>query len=390
MTNIQYSPVQTQKTKILYVITKSNWGGAQKYVYDLATNTSSQFEIAVILGGTGTLKARLEEKNIRVISLPFLSRNINPFADIKTFFVLLKLFKVERPDIIHLNSSKIGVIGSMAGRWTKIPRIIFTSHGWAFNENRSWLSKKIFWVLHWMTVILSHQTIAVSQAVARDMKSAPFIKNKITIITNGIEKVPLKNKIEARNELIAEKIQSSFSKDVFWIGTISELHSNKGLEYAIRAMAKLKNSRPEFHFIFTIIGEGEQRKSLERLIHELKLEQVVFLAGHKENASSLLSAFDIFLLSSITEALALVVLEAGMAKLPVVASGVGGVPEIVKDMESGILVRPKDPEEIARALDFLVSHQTKAREFGKELYTNVSENFSLKKMLAETVAVYKK
>jgi glycosyltransferase involved in cell wall biosynthesis len=112
------------------------------------------------------------------------------------------------------------------------------------------------------------------------------------------------------------------------------------------------------------------------------------LAGHKENARSLLPAFNIFLLSSITEALAFVVLEAGMAKLPVIASGVGGVPEIIQDMKSGMLIRPRNPEEIEKALEFLLTHPAKAQEFGKKLYADVSKNFSFKKMLADTIAVY--
>ncbi len=390
MTNIQDPQTQNKKTKILYVITKSNWGGAQKYVYDLATHISPLFETAVILGGDGPLEERLEEKGIRVISLPFLSRNINPFSDIKTFISLFKIFTSEHPDIVHLNSSKIGLIGALAAKKAKVPRIIFTAHGWAFNENRSWLAKKIFWFFHWITIILSHQTIAVSKAVKRDMKSAPFVKNKISVIQNGIEKISFKTEEEARDRLLPEKTYHSLPPKTFWIGTISELHKNKGLEYAIRGVAKLKSLRPDFSFVFVIIGEGEERKYLEKLIKELRLEQVVFLAGYIENAPSLLSAFDIFLLSSTTEALAFVVLEAGMAKLPVVASGVGGVPEIIKDMESGILVRPKNSEEIAKALEFLISHKERSEDFGKKLKDTVKKNFSLKKMLAETVAVYKK
>jgi glycosyltransferase involved in cell wall biosynthesis len=387
MNNIKDIP---SKTKILYVITKSNWGGAQKYVFDLATNVDPEFEVAVILGGTGTLKTKLEEKNVRVISFPFLARNIDPFNDIKTFFSLIKLFKTERPDIVHLNSSKIGALGSVAAHLAKVPRIIFTAHGWAFNENRSWLSKKVFWFFHWITVIFSHQTIAVSEAVKRDMIASPFTKNKMTVIPNGIGEIPLKNKDDARAIILSEKTANSLPKDTFWIGTISELHSNKGLEYAIRAMKKLKDSRPEFHFIFVVMGEGGERKNLENIICELHLEQNIFLVGHKENASSLLPALDIFLLSSITEALAFVVLEAGMANLPVIASKVGGIPEIIQDMKSGILVPPRNPDEIVKALEFIISNPTKAIEFKENLYANVLENFSFKKMIADTVVIYKK
>jgi glycosyltransferase involved in cell wall biosynthesis len=380
---------QQQKKKILYIITKSNWGGAQKYVYDMATNASRLFDVTVVFGGNGLLKQKLEEKNIRTASLPSLSRDINLFADVKTFFDLLSLFKKERPDIVHLNSSKIGAIGALAGRIAKVPKIIFTAHGWAFNENRSFLAKKSFRLIHWLTVLLSHQTIAVSNAVLRDMKGLAFIKNKITVVQNGVEKFFTIERATARKLLLPQSVYEAIPDDACWMGTISELHSNKGLSYGIQAMAKLRDSYPKFHFVFIIMGEGDERGLLEKMIREFHLESIVFLVGHKENAPTLLSAFDIFLLSSITEALSLSVLEAGVAGLPVVASAVGGIPEIIKDMESGILIRSKCPDEMVKALEFLIFHPAEAAGFGKKLRAKIKKDFSLARMIRETEAIYK-
>src|SRR3989344_1038967 len=102
--------------KILYCITKSNWGGAQRYVYDLATHLPAEFEAAVVLGGDGALKTRLEIAGIPTIPLSRLERDIHIRGDIKTFFELLGIFRRERPDIIHLNSSKMGILGTLAAR----------------------------------------------------------------------------------------------------------------------------------------------------------------------------------------------------------------------------------------------------------------------------------
>ena len=108
---------ESGKQKILYLITKSNWGGAQRYVYDLATNLPKEkFDISVVAGGSGPLIQKLNEAKIRTIVFAQLSRDIRTFDDIKTFFMLISLFRKERPDIIHLNSSKIGGLGSVAGR----------------------------------------------------------------------------------------------------------------------------------------------------------------------------------------------------------------------------------------------------------------------------------
>ena len=112
------------KRKILFVITKSNWGGAQRYVYDLAAALpKGEFEVVVALGGTGEASAqtgllaeRLKEASVRTIFLSSFTRDIYFFGEFKAFFELLKVIREERPDTLHLNSSKAGGIGSVAGR----------------------------------------------------------------------------------------------------------------------------------------------------------------------------------------------------------------------------------------------------------------------------------
>ena len=115
--------------KILYIITKSNWGGAQRYVYELATSLpKNSFDAAVLMGGSGSLKERLDLCGIRTITIPELEKEVNIFKDIKTFFALIALLNKEKPDIIHLNSSKAGILGALAGRVVGIRKIIFIEY----------------------------------------------------------------------------------------------------------------------------------------------------------------------------------------------------------------------------------------------------------------------
>ncbi|MEK7585250.1 MAG: glycosyltransferase family 4 protein, partial [Patescibacteria group bacterium] len=141
-----------------------------------------------------------------------------------------------------------------------------------------------------------------------------------------------------------------------------------------------------------LLGETEylhlQRASLEKQIKQLELGGVVHLVGHKDEAATLLSAFDLFTLTSTTEALPYVLLEAGLAGLPVVASAVGGIPEIVTSMESGILIKPRDPSEIAKTLQFLIKNSEKRRKFASKLKQTVRSDFSTARMVKETMAVY--
>lgn len=369
-----------QKNKVLYVITKSNWGGAQRYVFDLVTNLPDTFEPVVALGGNGPLKIRLEESGIRTIPLPFLTRDVKLFSDLFVLKNLVSLFKKEAPDIIHLNSSKIGGLGSLAGRLAGVPHIIFTAHGWAFREERPPLQKLAIKFLSWLTILWSHAVITVSERDAREAAAMLFAKEKIVLIHNGIPAARIEERSAARR-LVGHETQGP----ELWVGTIGELHKNKGHAYAIESLATIRDKYP---FTFFIIGEGEERKTLERLISDRGLESRVILLGNRTDAATILPAFNVFLFPSVKEGLPYTILEAGLAGLPVIASAVGGIPEIITDMESGILVRPKSTEEITKAFDYLLSHKKESLNFGKKLRAKIKKDFSLKRMLAETIAMY--
>ena len=164
--------------KILYCITKGNFGGAQKYVFDLATNIdTNEYEPVVLCGEGETLPNKLSDKDVRVIRLRSMQRDINILKEFKSFKELYKIFKDEQPEVIHLNSSKMGFTGALIGRIAGVKNIIFTAHGFAFNEDRSFISKKIFLVLHYITILLAHKTIIVSDKTMKDIDYLPFLKN---------------------------------------------------------------------------------------------------------------------------------------------------------------------------------------------------------------------
>lgn len=374
---------QNQKTKVLYVITKSVWGGAQKYVFELATGLSkNKFEAVVVLGGNGILAERLRKAGIRVISLPKLERDLNLIKEFGVLLDLIKIFKTEKPDVIHLNSSKIGGLGALAGRSYNLlqlltthhslpTKIIFTAHGFAFNEDRSYISKSVLFILNYITMILSHKTIVINSRELNQINVLPFLSKKTELIYIGIG--------EAQTLRVKKN-----ADDPITIGTISELTKNKGLEYTIEAIARLKNK----NITFTVIGEGEERNRLEELIEARGVPDKVQLLGFKANASSYLSLFDIFTLTSVKEGMPYVILEAGLAGLPVVASNVGGIEEIIENGKSGILVEPKNVEQIVTALDVLIKDRSLRDNLGANLKKTVLQKFSFKVMLAKTRGLY--
>ncbi|MBI5140229.1 MAG: glycosyltransferase family 4 protein [Candidatus Vogelbacteria bacterium] len=380
-----------KRIKILYVITKSNWGGAQKYVYELAAHMNKDHEVVVAFGGTGergaeagALEKRLNEAGIRSVMISSLSRDIHLLDEPRGVFDLIKLYREEEPDIIHLNSSKIGGTGSLAGRVYSLlnpkrsirnPIIIFTVHGWPFNENRPWIAKKIISFLSWLTVIFSHRTICINQKDLSLVTNWPFIKNKLELIYIGISAQEKKGLIKVGERPEGIPIQ---------IGTISELTKNKGLTYAIDAISKIKDR----NIMFSVIGEGEERTSLEKQIKEEGIEDKVKLLGFKDNAASYIGIFDIFMLSSVKEGLPYSILEAGLARLPVIATNVGGIPEIIEDGVSGILVPPKDSDAIKGALKKLLDNPELGKTLGKNLEKVVKQKFSTDEMTEKTEKLY--
>ena len=377
------------RKKVLFVITKSNFGGAQRYVYDLATSLPREnFDVVVAFGDGGELEEKLSAAGVRTIKIDSLQRDVHFLKDIKVYFELIRIFKKEKPDVVHLNSSKIGGVGAVAGRHCKIPKIIFTAHGWAFNEKRNVVSKTIITFIQWLTVMLCHKTIAVSQKTADQILRFPFIKHsKIKVIYNGTAEVGFVGREEARRALLGDKV-TEVPAGALWIGTISELHVNKGIDVALEAFAKVVSKYPQA--IYVVVGGGEEKENLIKKITDLGLTNKVFLVGFITDAKKYLKAFDIFTLTSRTEALPYAILEAGLAELPVIASNVGGIPEIINLPDVGLLVPTgeKAPETIADTILKLASNLEYAKSIGQNLKNRVNSEFSQEKMHSETFSLY--
>lgn len=377
---------------ICFVITKGNWGGAQRYVYDLATNLPpTDFTPMVIMGQEGeALAQKLSQAQIPSQKLSQLGRDINPVADIKTWWQLYRFFRRTQPDIVHLNSSKIGLLGALAGRLAGTKKIIFTVHGWAFNEFRPRHHQAIFKVIYWLTILLADKTIAVSEELKTEVAHWPWIKKKITVIHNGCAPLQFLERSPARAALghlaWGKQIDLASLNQATVIGTIAELHHNKGLDYLLAAIDELKDKLGET--LVWIIGQGEQAEKLKQLTKDYGLTDRVVFFGHLDNAAQYLRAFDIFVLPSRTEALGYSLLEAGQAGLPVIASAVGGIPEIISDFKLGILVRPGNIKELKLALGRLLDHPEERAKFGERLAKKVNKDFGLNKMVFLTEKIY--
>lgn len=375
--------------KILYIITKSNWGGAQRYVFDLATNLpKNQFETIVACGGNGLLIEKLEKSGIRVIKIPYLERNINIMKEVLSLFSLWKIFKKEKPDIIHLNSSKVGGLGALAAQTYNLQlttnnkaKIIFTAHGWPFNEDRNFLNRFIIWFLSWLTAVFSTKIIVLTKTDLASATKFLFLPDdKFRLIPNGVNKttVTFLPREQARKELGLELEPSTAL-----IGGITEFTKNKGVQYLIEAAKDLPES-----VRIAFIGDGEEKNEMETLAKKLGLKNRVHFLGFKDNAAQYLKAFDIFVFPSLKEGLPYAILEAGLAELPIATSNIGGIPDIITNEENGLLVEPKNPPELARAIKKLLENKEGREQFGQKISEKIKTEFSFARMLEKTIKLY--
>jgi len=369
--------------KILFIITKSVWGGAQKYVFDIVANLpKDSFEPVVAGGGQGIMAEKIISAGLPYIEIKSFQRDISLWKEIFSFFEILKILLKTKPNIVHVSSSKAGgTAGAAILFYTAIKKVvkpfrmtspydregekasplsdnylavkpprggltaIFTVHGWAFLESRSRWQIFTIKLASKITCLFYDKIICISR---NDYNEA--IKNKIA---PAKKLVVIHNGINSADYNFLERTEKEFV-----VGTIGEATKNKGHKYLIEASKNLP---------------------------DIKLN----IISNVPNASKYLKNFDIFVLPSIKEGLPYVILEAGLAGLPVIASNVGGIPEIIGNGKEGLLVPPANSEELAKAIRKLTDDKTLRENLAKNLNEKIQKEFSLKKMLEQTMSLYK-
>jgi glycosyltransferase involved in cell wall biosynthesis len=374
--------------KILYLITKSNWGGAQRNVFDLGKAMKENgHEVAVALGGEGVLRKRLEDAGIYTHPISSMGRDISVGEDAGSLKEIFSVIRHRKPDVLHLHSAKAAGLGALAGRLLGVKNIVYTVHGWAFNESRPFHQRITIIFFSWLTILLSHKVIVLSQYEYNQTLRFPYAKNKAVLIPLGIQ-APTFVSVDGAKQAISKILGMSiidFNKKTV-IAVVAELHPNKGLTYLMEALSSVIPQYP--NALCVIIGDGQERSDLTDQIKERNLGDHVRMIGYLENAAEYLKAFSVLVLPSIKEGLPYVLFEAGYASLPVLSTTVGGIPEIIEDMKSGILVQPKNSRELAHALSFMIEQPIERRKYGAALRERVLREFSFEKMVTETESAY--
>lgn len=372
-----------QKIKILQMIDRPFLGGGQINLLSLAKNLDRErFEVFVCSSEKGALVDEVRKNNMTHFPVTF-SKRFNS----KTVREIVSILRDNRVDILHTHGGVAGFYGRWAARKCRLPVIIHTLHGIHYLHYRNFLLKRTYVLLERYFSRFTDALIFVSDAdreKGKKFKLAPV--EKMHVIKNGIDLSTgeLRKKLISETEKNRRDLRLESSHPI--VGTVARLHRQKGIPYLLKATKRITEVFPEAKML--IVGGGPLRSKLEKEAQRLGLEEVVWFMGEREDVAKFLSIFDVFVLSSLWEGLPYVLIEAAAYGKSVVATDIDGVREVIENGQTGILVSPRDPEALAKAVIRFLQDKEYALKLGKKMEEEVPPRFTLSRMVAQTQDLY--
>lgn len=360
--------------KILLVTNHLNIGGITSYLLTLSAGLMRRGHTVYLASSGGRMLSRFVELGAVTVGIPLRTKNeFSPRVAVSAA-LLAAGFDRAKIDLIHAQTRSSQVLGCLCARWRGVP-LVSTCHGF-FNHRR--LSRRLFpcW---------GRRVIAISDAVSDHLRQDFGVPaERITVIPNGIDVRGIMSRQSPSGRHAARaSLGAGQGPLLVHIGRLSDV---KGQLYLIRAMPAVLKEFPQARLV--IAGEGRMQAALEAEIGRLGLHARVSLRREIKDTGELLDAADIFVMPSLAEGLGLSLMEAMACGCAVIGSNVGGIVSLIKDGETGILVRPADPEAIAQAVIRLASDSALRSRLGDAARRSISEGFSQDAMVEKTLEVY--
>jgi len=359
-----------RRPRLLLLVTLAETGGAQTYVALLIPTVAEQFEVTVAAHGDGPVRDAAEAAGVRFVPVKHLRRGINPFRDALALVELVRLCRRERSEILHANSSKAGVLGRIAGVLAGVPIRIFTAHGWAFAAYPGLAG----WLYLWADRIvqpLTTQVICVAEHERElGIGARSCVPERSVVVHNAVD--------------VGSFAAIPHVHELPQIISVGRFAYPKDYPTLVDALARI-----DADYRVTLVGEGPDRPTVTTAARR-RLAGRAELVGARRDVRELLAAADLFVLSSRSEALPISVLEAMAAGLPVVATDVGGVSELVVDGETGFLVPPADAKALAQALETLLREPRLRRRFGAAARRRAEQRFDLPRFREAHLRLYRR
>lgn len=338
--------------RLMNIIARLNVGGPAIYVTLLTEKLSQPDYVSTLVCGTiepdeGDMMYYAEQHGITPIIIPELGRSLNPLRDFITIWKVYRLIRALRPDVVHTHTAKAGFVGRVAAWLAGVPVIVHTFHGHVFRGYFNAPMTLIFIWLERLTARLSDTIITLTEGLRRELAEEYHIarKSHITVLPLGLDLEVFRR---APRKQGAFRAQWNIPPDAPLVGIVGRLVPIKNHALFLRAAALLRQQMPNAHF--AIVGDGETRPQTEALVDQLGLRASVTFTGWQRDLPAIYSDLDALAISSLNEGTPVSVIEALAAGCPVVATAVGGLPDLLEGGRLGTLVTPDDASALAEAL----------------------------------------
>lgn len=365
--------------KILHIVVLPEFAGAQTIAYQILQSLScDEYDKTIMFSCEGTTQARIfmkqsfEKIGVKTIFSEYLVREINLKKDFCAIREIYKLCKKERFDIVHTHSTKPGIVGDIAARIAKVPLVVHTVHGLAFHKFLKFPKWQLYYLCEMFAACFRKKNVLVNQYYSRYFK---WFKSKTLTIYNGVE--------FSKFDCIKSNKNESNKINVLFVGRLDTPKNPLCLLEAAKIVIE-NNSNVEF----TLVGNGKFYDDCKNFIEVNHLTENVKMAGWQNNPGKFYADADIFAASSIYESFGLMFIEAGYFALPVCATNVEGIPEVVKHGISGLLCEPNDATSLAKNILTLCYDEDMRTRMGKENHRISVETFSINKMTEAYKSVY--
>lgn len=358
---------------IAYLVRPAD-GGIKSHMLTLLSGLDrARFAPVLICPPDSSLYAEADPACARKFPMPLVGE-VNPVRDTTTAISLRRLLTEVRPDVLHMHSLKAGIVGRLAlASMPRRPKSIVTYHSFPFDERVGSRKRAITRAAERALSGRMDSAVAVSEALRDQLVNDLRIPaRKMSVIYNGIRFIEIDRRAGDRPT----------------IGTISRLAPQKGVEFFVRAAVLVLTRFPSARFV--IVGDGPRMDALVTLAESLGVRGAIDFQGYRKDALDVAARFDVFALTSTWETFGITLVEAMSIGVPVVASRVGGIPEIVDGETTGLLAEPSDPRSIADGICRLLSDRDLALRLSSNGREHVRARFSADRMVGETQALYER
>lgn len=374
--------------KILCVITRLNIGGSTHHVILVAHHLSKLgWEYSLVSGQVdaheGDMIDLAHSHGLDPVVISTLRNSAGPVADLLSLFRLYRLFRRERPAIVDLHLFKARLLGGIAARLAGVPVVIETLHGTQFAGYYRPLAS---WALLWIERILGRlvdAVVVVSDEVAQEVIRRKLASpRKLHVVQLGLE---LDRFMQARPGRLHREL--GLPEALPLVGLVGRLVPIKGVSHFVAGAARVALDVPQARFI--VIGDGPERDALDRQGRQAGLGDRLFFLGWRRDMEQVYPDLDVVVLSSLNEGTPVSIIEAMAAGRPVVATRVGGVPDVIEDGVTGLLVPPEDPEAIATAVVRLLRAPDQRRRIGMTAQASAVRRFTATRMVRDMDTLYR-